>query len=216
MSTAPETHSAEVLAFWFGDALASPAELQIQNRLWFGLDPHRRAEFDAAIAARFGDWPDRALGGEFDDWLSNPLGRLALILVLDQFPRNLYRDSARAFAYDDRARTLTEEGIRLRHDLSLHPVQAAFFYLSLEHAESLAAQDQAVQAFEVLCARTDADYPEFLPAVSGYLDFARRHQAVIAQFGRFPHRNTVLGRDPTPEEQRYLTSGGERFGSAQS
>lgn len=198
--------AAQVLDFWFGDALESDAGLRRQHRRWF----RRSDAFDAAIAARFASLPERAQSGLLDDWQHEASAALALVLALDQFPRNLYRDSARAFAYDVKAQRVAERAVGAGHDEAMHPIGAAFLYMPFEHAECLEQQQRCVALFERLAARAPASLQ---PHIAGFLGYARRHRAVIEQLGRFPHRNAVLGRASTPTEIAYLRDGGERFGA---
>jgi uncharacterized protein (DUF924 family) len=194
--------------FWFADALAGAAQARARTKAWFRSDPR----FDAELGQRFGDCPDRAVHGEFDAWIDEPIAAAVRILVLDQFPRNLFRDTAQAFAYDPLAQAAAKALVEGGRDSGLHPLLAVFVYLPFEHAEDRGLQAQAVQCFESLEARADAELQEIF---RGFTDYARRHQAVIRRFGRFPHRNAILGRASTPEELKYLASGGERFGSSQ-
>jgi uncharacterized protein (DUF924 family) len=135
---------------------------------------------------------------------------LARVIVLDQFPRNLYRGDPRAFAFDALALAGSVSAIERGFSTRLHPVQTMFILLPLEHAEDLSTQQRSVAQFEELRGRTPAGCES---QFDGYLDYARRHRDVIQRFGRFPHRNAVLGRTSTPEERAYLESGGEHFGA---
>jgi uncharacterized protein (DUF924 family) len=182
----------EVLEFWFGSA-----PLQARPE-WFRKD----AAFDETIRQRFGALVDRALAGPLG-WSATPEDRLAEIVVLDQFPRNLFRGEARAFAGDARALRLALDLIDSGDHLQLAPLQRWFAYLPLEHAEDLALQDRCVALFEALA----RDATGFDSA----LDYARRHRDVIARFGRFPHRNAALGRVSTAEEVAYLGQPGSGF-----
>lgn len=195
-----------LLHFWFGDNLDDPQQVAERCSLWFGNHP----SFDAQIRQRFGDLPARGAEGRLVAWQKEPRMFLALVLALDQLPRNLYRGEAAAFAFDRMAADLAVTAIARRIDKKVHPVEAAFFYLPLEHAEDLVLQDRAVQLFERLCKGA----PHALHKVlRGFHDYALRHRQVIQRFGRFPHRNAVLGRSSTPEEEAYLDRGGETFGS---
>lgn len=179
-----------VLDFWFGDASAARAE-------WFRKDP----AFDAQIRERFGMLVEAVLAGaSFGD---SPAERLARILVLDQFTRNIFRDTPRAFAGDGLACSLAQAMSDVGDDLRLPPWQRAFVYLPFEHAEDEALQDRAVRCFEALAGE--------VPALSDMLDYARRHRNVIRRFGRFPHRNALLGRTSTAEELAFLQQPGSRF-----
>jgi len=182
----------QVLDFWFG-----PPPLVVR-REWFVKDP----VFDEAIRQRLGALVDAALVGPLG-WGPEPVARLAELIVLDQFPRNLFRGQARAFAGDGRALALALALIDDGTHRALHPLQRWFAYLPLEHAEDLALQDRCVALFEVLAAE-DA-------SMANALDYARRHRDVIARFSRFPHRNSVLGRSSTPDEVAYLAQPGSGF-----
>ncbi len=185
-----------VLDFWF---LPFGASGHGEPRAeWFRKDP----AFDDAIRARFGGLVERALGGDLKAW-SHGEAALAQILLLDQFPRNLYRNQARAFAGDVLALAAAESLLQAREDLALPPVMRVFAYLPFEHAESLADQAQSVACFEALAHEW--------PHGEGFLDYAQRHQAVIERFGRFPHRNAILGRLSTTEELQFLSEPGSRF-----
>lgn len=184
--------AAEVLDFWFGDADVARAE-------WFRKAP----AFDAAIHQRFGGLIGRALAGGIDDWAVTPEGALARIVVLDQFPRNAFRDTPRAFAGDRQALAAARALVDAGADGRLPPRRRSFAYLPFEHAEDRAAQQTSVDRFAALAAER--------PDLAEALDWARRHQAVIERFGRFPHRNLVLGRIDSPEEAAFLREPGSRF-----
>ncbi len=163
---------------------------------------------DETIRRRFQAGVAKAANRELDVWASQPGGCLALILLTDQFPRNIHRGTPQAFACDALALAWSRDGIRQGFDQQLRPIERVFFYLPLEHAESLADQDESVRLFEKLTAEVDAkDRPIF----AGFLDFAVRHQRIIARFGRFPHRNQILGRVSTPEERIFLSEAGSSF-----
>jgi uncharacterized protein (DUF924 family) len=186
----------DLLGFWFADGPDA------SRQAWFQRDD----AFDAEIRTRFGALVVPAREGALDDWAATPEGALALFLVLDQFPRNLFRGSAEAFASDAHALTLARRLVLGgRMDLALTPTQRVFLYLPFEHAESLDAQDHSVALFEGL-----RDQPAHARP-NGTIDYAWRHRAVIAQFGRFPHRNATLGRESTPAELTYLSQPGAGF-----
>lgn len=184
-----------VLAFWFD---ASHCDT------WFASDP----AFDAAIRARFAGMVQLAAQGKLEKWAQTPSGWLGLLIVLDQFPRNLYRHDARAWSQDLHAQRCALWGIEEGFDRQLPPIQRVFAYLPLEHAEDSALQQRSVAAFDALCQSLPLEQRE--PYID-YLDYARRHAAVIARFGRFPHRNALLGRASTPEELIYLAEPGAGF-----
>lgn len=191
-----------VLEFWFGSGVATAAELDERMRFWFGTGG------DEAIRQRFADLVPRAGRGELDAWADGPRGRLALILVCDQFTRNLYRGTAEAFSQDAKALGLALSGMQVGADAALQPVERLFFYMPLQHAESREVQDESVAAFR----RLAAEAPDALR--SGFdasLRYAELHREIIERFGRFPHRNRVLGRESTPEELAYLENA-ETFG----
>jgi uncharacterized protein (DUF924 family) len=185
----------EVLDFWFDRAVEA---------LWFD----RNDALDARIRQRFADTLAAAARGQLDHWAATPEGWLALLIVLDQFSRNIYRDDARAWQADAKAQAIAAAGIARGDDQSLSPLQRMFAYLPLEHAEHLALQRRSVQLFETLVASSrEGERSQF----EDFLDYARRHHDVIHRFGRFPHRNAVLGRENTAAEQAYLASPGAGF-----
>ena len=193
---APSVTPADVLAFWFGSADA------VDSR-WF----KRSDAFDAEIDNRFGATVQAALAGRLDAWALRPEGVLALIVLLDQFTRNVYRGTPAAFAGDAQALALAQKLVDSGEHLRLPPLQRWFATMPLEHAEDLALQQQCVRLFEALSA---AEGPH-REALAGALDYARRHRDVVARFGRFPHRNAILGRASTPEEAAFLLQPGSSF-----
>ena len=188
----------QVLDFWFG---ASGSEGYGQaRREWFVKKP----AFDAAIRERFGALIDGAIQGGQRDWdEAGPQGVLARILLLDQFTRNVYRDTPAAFAGDALALAAAQGLVDAGADRHLLPVQRSFVYMPFEHAEDAFQQERAVELFS----RLDAEHPGF----ESSLDYAHRHRGVIARFGRFPHRNAILGRVSTPDEIEFLRQPGSRF-----
>ena len=142
------------------------------------------------------------------DWAQRPDGWLALVLLLDQLPRMIYRDSPKAFCGDLRAQALVAQGIAADFDRQLQPIQRVFIYLVFEHCENLAVQNEAVSRYiDLVNQQPEGDQALF----TDYLNYAEKHQKVIARFGRFPHRNAVLGRDSTAEELAFLSGPGSRF-----
>jgi uncharacterized protein (DUF924 family) len=200
LAPAPEA----VLEAWFGEDLDEPASMAVCIPRWFEADP----AFDEFIGGQFGDLPDKALSGDLDTWRSDSRSTLALLIVLDQFPRNLFRRSHRAFAYDGAALEVALGALDAGFDRTLHTLEAMFLYLPLEHAEDRALQDRCVSLFRDLAERAPAPFVE---PCDSFLAYAIRHREVVEKFGRFPHRNAVLGRASTPEEIAYLASGGETF-----
>ncbi len=193
-----------LLDWWFGPAESPTEVVKARNTLWFG----KKQANDAEARERFGDQVDKALAGGLAEWAENPKGWLALILLLDQLPRMIHRDTPNAFAGDPRAQALVKHGLKLERDQHLDPLQRTFIYLVLEHSENLADQNQAIACFTrllPLLPATDRDY------FTSSLDFAERHQAIIARFGRFPHRNAILGRTSTDQEIEFLEKPGSSF-----
>ena len=226
---------AEILDFWLADGLSNwpprlppagaalPPEGAVSagggpaptpgwptpdlGQRWFGGG----AALDQEIRTRFGAQVLLALGGGLQDWESpqeQPWSRLALVILLDQFPRNMFRGSAQAFAGDARAQRLVQDTLAQQADRPLPWVARVFSYMPLMHAEALALQHDCVACFERLL----ADAPAALkPRLQGHVDYARQHRDIITRFGRFPYRNAVLGRSNTPEEEDFLRRG-PRFG----
>ncbi len=186
----------EVLDFWFG-APGSPEHGRVRDA-WFRKD----ADFDASIRERFGDAIETALAGGLQDWAQAPGSALALVLVLDQFTRNVFRGSPRSFAGDTRALALARAIVARGWDAGLAPVRRWFVYLPFEHSEALADQRESLRLFATL--RDD-------PQAGSAWEWAVRHHDVVARFGRFPHRNEILGRPSTPEETEFLRQPGSRF-----
>ncbi|MEO6015943.1 MAG: DUF924 family protein [Polaromonas sp.] len=195
---------ADVLDFWLGDGLTHEWPTQDLGKRWFGGG----AALDEEIRTRFGAQVVHALAGGLTDWEETPLTRLALTILLDQFTRNVFRASPQAFAGDARAQKLTLQTLARHEDLGLSWVARVFSYMPLMHAEDLPLQDECVARFTSLVADAPGPLKERL---QGNLDFARQHRDIITQFGRFPHRNTALGRASTPEESDFLVNG-PRFG----
>jgi len=185
----------DILDFWF-----SPNS----RAHWFAAD----ARFDELIRQRFATATEAAAAGSLDEWTQTPPGWLALLLLLDQFPRNLHRGDTRAWAQDVSAQRLALSGIQRGFDQALPSLQCMFAYLPLEHAENTALQQYSVDRFSALCARSA---PEERMQFEEFLDYARRHREIIVRFGRFPHRNAVLGRANTAEEADYLAEPGSGF-----
>lgn len=180
---------ADVLEFWFGTP-HSP-ERGLARKTWFKKSP----AFDAQVRAGFlGTWELAARGG-LARWEATPLAALALVIVLDQFPRNMFRGAARSFATDPLAFAAAKGMVASGFDRLLRPVERLFVYLPFEHAEDAVAQSRSLELFEALRAE---------PLGENNTEYARRHFDIVARFGRFPHRNTILGRESTPEELEFL------------
>jgi len=181
----------DILEFWFSDRA---------RQLWFEKD----AVFDADIRARFGPMVHQAQMGGFDDWRSSADGALALLLLLDQFARNIFRGQAKAFLGDPRARAIAAEAVARGFDQRYPFPDRVFFYLPFEHCETLANQDRYIALMEG-CLR------EFGEVAAEFLEYAHRHRTIIKRFGRFPHRNEALGRETTEEEVEFLKGPNSSF-----
>lgn len=195
---------ASIHAFWFGTSADDATVAAGQSRLWW----RKSADTDNRIRQRFEPCLRLAEERKLDHWAATPSGRLALILLTDQFSRNMYRDTPQAFAFDAMARTWCREGLQEEADKALRPIERAFFYMPLQHSESLEDQEQAVVLFQELASGVEE---QCRPAFDGFADYALRHRDVIARFGRFPHRNRILGRDSSPEEAAFLLERGSSF-----
>ncbi|MBE7523972.1 MAG: DUF924 domain-containing protein [Burkholderiales bacterium] len=184
--------ASDIHAFWFG---APPHAARAE---WFRKDP----AFDARIRTRFGPAIDAALAGEFREWSATPRGALARILLLDQFTRNVFRDTPRAFAGDPLALELAGAAVDAGFDRELDRFERAFLYLPFEHSEDPSDQERSLELFGRLAAETGDRSP---------LEWAEKHAVIVRRFGRFPHRNAILGRASTPEEVAFLQQPGSGF-----
>jgi uncharacterized protein (DUF924 family) len=185
---------AEVLDFWFG-AADSPWRGRAR-KAWFV----KSEDFDREVRDRFAPLCEKAGSGGLDHWRDTPLASLALVVVLDQFPRNIFRGTARAFASDGRALEVATGMVGRGFDRLLRPIECAFVYLPFEHAESIEAQRRSIELFGRLA-----------EAGLSHVEWAKKHYDVVERFGRFPHRNEILGRPSTPEEIEFLKQPGSRF-----
>jgi uncharacterized protein (DUF924 family) len=189
---------AAIHEFWFGELDDNGLCSDNRHSRWFGADE----ETDAACRSRFGPCLEQALRGELVHWADTDHGLVALVVLLDQFSRNIYRGTAMAFAGDDRALALARDAIESGQHLALPAIHRVFLYLPLEHCEDLDTQDRCVALFEAL--EDGTDHPQF----AGFTRYAVAHREVIARFGRFPHRNALLGRDSSAEELTYMEQHG--------
>jgi uncharacterized protein (DUF924 family) len=194
-----------LLDFWIGEAADNAVAAKTRNTLWF----KKSFATDREIAERFTETLSALAGGLAYKWaLASPRGRLAAIIAFDQFPRNIFRGTPSAFEFDARALDLCTHGILLAEDMGLRPIERQFFYMPLEHSERLTDQDLSLKAFgAALTSAPDA----FKPIMQDALDYAQKHKEVIEKFGRFPHRNIILGRTNTEEEAAYLAEAGSGF-----
>lgn len=192
----------DVLTFWYGDDDADPLANTPQ---WFKKDD----AFDETIRRRFADTLEAAVLGEHEDWKATARGRLGYIILLDQFSRNIYRGTPRAFAQDPIALGACREGIAAGDDAGLSIVERWFFYMPLMHAEDRQAQQESVERFAQLAAEAEAT--PLADAMASAYDYAVAHRDIIERFGRYPHRNSILGRASTPEEAAFLEQPGSSF-----
>lgn len=188
---------AEVLEFWFG--APETADTEPVKRRWFMKDE----AFDQEIATRFGGLIEQALQGGLQDWCWQPGPALARILLLDQFTRNAFRHTARAFAGDTLALAAARQMVAQGQDQALAPLMRVFVYMPFQHGETLEAQEESLRLFRRLAQEA--------PGLDGHLDYAERHHAIVKRFGRFPHRNAALGRPSTAEELLFLQEPGSGF-----
>lgn len=196
-----EARISAILAYWFGDP---PHALQRASSLWFT----KLEATDAFIREHFLGDLERAIAGELEGWTKTPRGTLALVVLLDQFSRNLFRGQPLPFELGPRALTLALGLIDSGAHRSLTLAERSVLYLPLEHAEDLALQERAVELFAGLVPEAP---PEDRALYEEFVDYARQHRDIIARFGRFPHRNATLGRSSTPEELTFLTQPGSSF-----
>ena len=195
----------EILSFWFKEQELSAPQIDRRMDTWFGEDP----VFDHELEKEFLGDIEQASKGELNRWADEPRGRLALILLIDQFRRNIYRNTAKAFSKDQLALKLCVEGAMEKKDKGLTPIQKVFFYMPLQHTESARVQAKSVELFTRLAESVSPTYQETFLTIA---QFAELHKDIIDQFGRFPHRNELLDRKNTPEEDEYLAGDSPDFG----
>ena len=188
----------EVYEFWFG-APGSDTHGKVRD-FWFGGGP----ETDAEIIERFSQTHEDAISGRLESWTTEPRGAVSLILVLDQFPRNMFRGDARSFASDHLALVNAKKLLNSPAHDALMTVEKMFAYLPFEHSENIDDQEKSVALFQAIDPHDDKDE---------WIDFAIQHRDIIQRFGRFPHRNPIIGRQSTPEEERWLEESDQRFGT---
>lgn len=203
-----QIHIERILAFWFKAKELSAPQIDGRMDVWFGENP----EFDQEIETEFVTLVEKAGTGKLDHWADDPRGRLALILLLDQFPRNIYRNTARAFDSDKHALKHCVEGAMEKKDQGLTPIERVFFYMPLQHAESRRVQAKSVDIYNKLAAAVSPTLRETFETIA---QFAELHHDIIERFGRFPHRNRVLKRANTPDEQEYLAGDSPTFGQGE-
>lgn len=194
----------EILGFWFGGQEDDADVAKTQQSLWWSKNP----AVDREISDTYRATLEAACRGDLADWENSARGMLALIILGDQFSRNIYRDHARAFSNDHLARGWCRQLLARRLDLELRPIERLFAYLPLEHSEDMADQHRCVALFAALGEQVPDRHQEVF---AGFLDFAHAHRKIIRQFGRYPHRNEILSRESTAAEKTFLTQPGSSF-----
>ena len=187
----------EILHYWFGHIEDTVLPTQNRTKIWFSGTP----EVDNELREKFKIDIEKAISGNYDNWEKEPRSLLALVIIFDQFSRNIYRATAMAFAQDDKALDLCIKGIEKQYDHKLSLIERAFFYMPLMHSENIDMQATSVRAFKMLL---DLSFPEARPLFQNFFDYALRHYQVIEQFGRFPNRNIALKRKSTKAEEEFL------------
>lgn len=203
-ATSTDPRIAQVLEFWLGAAQPTDASALTRQSMWFT----KSDALDAEIRSRFGAWVEAARAGRLDGWAETAYGRLALIVLLDQFSRNAWRGQPEGFAGDAQALALALEALENGHWEAVPPLAQFFLAMPVEHAEDPTMQARSVALFTQLAAQAT---PATQPVLRSALEFAHQHQKVIARFGRFPHRNAALGRDSTAEEKAFVAQPGTSF-----
>lgn len=207
MDDQAQQHIESILDYWFG-TLDGPDDVdRTKNGLWWNGGP----EIDAEVSTRFGALVEAAVAGTLDAWCETPRGALALVILLDQFTRNVHRGSAQAYAGDPKAVQICSDAIARGHDRALRLIERSFFYMPLMHAEDTSTAERSLELFGALAQEITASSREGHP---NFLSHAKQHADIVLRFGRYPHRNELLGREPRPEELEYLSSGGPTFGQS--
>lgn len=196
-----------ILSFWFKEQELSAPQIDGRMDVWFGDNSF----YDEEIERKFSDDIEKASDGKLDYWSHQARGRLALILLLDQFRRNVYRNTAEAYSKDKAALKLCVEGAIEKKDKALSPIEKVFFYMPLQHSESLKVQRKSRELYRRLAGTVSRTYRETFNTVA---QFAELHHDIIEQFGRFPHRNKLLNRENTPDEDEYLSGDAPTFGQS--
>ena len=195
-----------LLRFWFGDNSDEYQTYEERLPFWF----RGPQSFDQEIQARFESWIPKAASGELSNWEQQPHGALALIILQDQFPRNIYRGTENAFAYDENALRIATKVVNSGMDRELKFLERIFAYLPFEHSEDIEIQQLSVRKFTELEELFGDGY--FREATANSLEYAQMHYDIIEKFGRFPHRNDILGRKSTAKELEFMAAGAETFG----
>ncbi len=202
--SAPPTTPDHVLDFWFGEIAEDGSVSPERQQRWWKKDP----DFDAEVRTRFGAAIDAAERGELDAWLAAPRSSLALVILLDQFTRNTRRDRPEMYDADAKAQSIVRAAIEAGHADRLRTMERYFLWMPLMHAESVDLQEECVERFEQLAAEAE---PGAAKSAKAAVDYAIRHRDIVVRFGRFPHRNRILGRESTAEELAFLEQPGSSF-----
>lgn len=201
-----EAAQRRILDFWFGDLKDGGVPPREISRIWWAkdltVDEYIRKNFEADLI--------KAGEGKLRGWEWTPVGTLAMIILLDQFSRNIYRDKPEAFSRDSRALDIASRGIQNGFDKVLHPVMRIFFYMPFMHSENIEIQKRSLGLYRGL-EKEFRSPPDLAEMLSSCLDYAEKHYAIIERFGRYPHRNLILGRESTPEEEEFLKQPGSSF-----
>ncbi|HUP94522.1 MAG TPA: DUF924 family protein [Burkholderiales bacterium] len=201
----PDVTAEEIHRYWFDDALAAPSQASTRMSFWFR--PAR--ETDRYIMLVFGPVLREAALGALDDWQLEARLCLSLLIVFDQFPRNIHRGTPAAFDHDAAALRITRRGIAAGHLRELSALEQAFFLMPYQHCENAALQREGIALYDRMLNDAPPEWREFL---NGFVSYARKHAALIERFGRFPHRNAILGRVSTAAERAFLETNSESFG----
>lgn len=194
----------DVLKFWFGDSLKETKPDDSKSKLWF----IKSENTDKEIKDNFLDDVESCLNNNYDDWIDKPESTLASIILLDQFTRNIFRDTPKAFSGDSKALDVSIKAIEKGFDKMFHPTKRIFFYLPFEHSEDINIQRRSLELFDILIEESS---PDLKDKMSYFKDYAKRHYDVIEKFGRFPHRNKILSRESTFDEIEFLKQPNSSF-----
>ena len=197
----------EVHRFWFENTLDDPDAAEARNAVWFGSS----SEFDAAVRRRFESTTAAAARGDLANWEREARSAVSLVIVLDQFPRNIHRGTRAAFAHDPLALAATRRAVAAGYLDALSTPERAFLLMPYQHVEDAGAQREGLRLFERMHAEAPPAWRDF---AGGVLDYALQHLEIVERFGRFPHRNAILGRSSSSEEREYLDSSPEAFGQS--
>lgn len=199
-----DTRVEEILTFWFGNVETTVMPSSRRTQVWFGASE----EHDQNIRALFSEDLEKAAAGQYLEWTHHPRSTLALIIIFDQFARNMFRGTPQSFAHDDQALDLCLKSIDKQFDHAVSLIERAFFYMPLMHSEDLSMQETSLQAFQML---VDLALPETRGIFEGFYKYAVKHYDIIKRFGRYPHRNSILNRESTEEELEFLKQPGSSF-----